>query len=295
MNLLTFDVNGGGNNIYQRFFYPAGEMQVRIQPDKIAWVERADHIRLVANLRSANDLVELHHLVDAIRQIGKAKLHLIVPYLPYGRADRRFVEGDCFGLKVFGSLLVPLGLEKVVTLDVHSAPNALACLPNLVNVSPMPFIEQAILDWAEKNNTRKVVVLFPDEGSVTRYRLPETLWVRHEKIDVLELTCSKKRDPATGKLSGFAVPRAELFGKDATVLIIDDICDGGGTFLGIANELGDRAPRLGLYVTHGIFSRGLTDLNRAFQQIYTANSFVPREQGLTIIDSLQPLLAACRD
>jgi ribose-phosphate pyrophosphokinase len=57
--------------------------------------------------------------------------------------------------------------------------------------------------------------------------------------------------------------------------VIDDLCDGGGTFIGIAQELrkaGITQP-LYLYVSHGIFSKGLEVLFQHFDQIFTTNSF----------------------
>lgn len=99
-------------------------------------------------------------------------------------------------------------------------------------------------------------------------------------FDVLH--AEKERDPKTGKLSGFLVPERKEF-KSNSVLIVDDICDGGGTFLGLAPELYDLD--LYLYVTHGIFSKGLTDLSKSFKHIYTTDSFNHglNHESLTII------------
>ena len=86
------------------------------------------------------------------------------------------------------------------------------------------------------------------------------------------LRCSKKRDPETGKLLGFNVPAKKFF-KTKNVLIIDDICDGGGTFLGIADKLKAYKLDLHLYVTHGIFSQGFEKLKKSFKSIFTTDSF----------------------
>ena len=61
---------------------------------------------------------------------------------------------------------------------------------------------------------------------------------------------------------------------DRRILIVDDICDGGGTFLGLAQELkAKNAGNLYLAVSHGIFSRGFEDLEKVFTKIYTTDSF----------------------
>jgi ribose-phosphate pyrophosphokinase len=82
---------------------------------------------------------------------------------------------------------------------------------------------------------------------------------------------TKHRDAGTGKLSSFAVP--EL--RTHKVLIVDDICDGGGTFVGIARALPENHTHmLGLYVTHGLFSRGIGELVKYFTRIFTTDSLL---------------------
>lgn len=62
--------------------------------------------------------------------------------------------------------------------------------------------------------------------------------------------------------------------KDKNLLIIDDICDGGGTFIQLAEKLkGLGAAKIGLFVTHGIFSKGYKDLNKWFDKIYSCDTY----------------------
>ena len=75
-------------------------------------------------------------------------------------------------------------------------------------------------------------------------------------------------------------------------IIIDDICDGGGTFVGIADKVG-RAP-LGMYITHGIFSQGFDALRERFEHIYTTNSLKKSESApaglVTVFDCLPEMM-----
>jgi ribose-phosphate pyrophosphokinase len=62
---------------------------------------------------------------------------------------------------------------------------------------------------------------------------------------------------------------------DKDLFIVDDICDGGGTFINIARIIKENEQfkgRIYLIVTHGIFSRGFEDLGEYFNGIYTTNS-----------------------
>ena len=110
------------------------------------------------------------------------------------------------------------------------------------------------------------MLISPDGGALKKiYKVSEYLG----GVEVVE--CSKSRDVKTGKLSGFKVYSEDLEGKDC--LIVDDICDGGGTFIGLAAELKNKnAGKLYLAVSHGIFSKGFDSL-RCFDKIFTTNSF----------------------
>jgi ribose-phosphate pyrophosphokinase len=159
--------------------------------------------------------------------------------------------------------------DRLLTLDVHSAVAA-QLMDRLVNVRPEPLILQAITRFAQRIGSNGVTVLFPDEGAATRYDLPDRYGCNVDEVSIQKLYCTKDRDSATGKLLGFNVPHASKF-RHPAVIIVDDICDGGGTFLGIAGKL-DRTD-LGLYVTHGIFSKGFDELHAWFQRIYFTDSF----------------------
>jgi len=74
-------------------------------------------------------------------------------------------------------------------------------------------------------------------------------------------------------------------------LIVDDICDGGGTFLGLAKELKSKnAGKLYLAISHGIFSKGFESLAKDFQKIFTTDSFKTIENKAVVQINLEELL-----
>lgn len=237
---------------FEMFKYPAGELQVRCK----SITHNSDRVLLYTTSR---DIVEIGLCISAIqaRKRPQQRVSLCLPYLPFSRADRRFVPGDCHGLDMFASYLSTLGIHHVYTVDVHSR-FAKQFIPNLVNLSPVSLVDAAQKQFSTKVK-ESVNILVPDAGAKERYR-------------GVPLQASKIRDPATGKLSGFETPSKEELGGQPT-LIIDDICDGGGTFVGLAEQLKAKGvSRLGLYVTHGIFSNGLTKLLQFFDHVYTTDS-----------------------
>ena len=265
---------------YEVFTYPGGEMQVRFKPRLVEKIKEVDGVRIIARIFTPKDIIELALLTSAVEGIGIEKgIQLILPYLPYARADRRFTAGDCFGLETFGNILASMSPSAVITLDAHSAVSELK-IPNIENVSPLPLIEKAIVNFSRVTlGSQTINVLFPDEGAFHRYNqkdlpawsIPDAYSCNVASVELKKFHASKVREPLTGKLTGFDVPEM----PDNPTIMVDDICDGGATFIGIAKELKKRNQEmhLGLYVSHGIFSKTLAPLMEYIEEIYCSNSY----------------------
>jgi ribose-phosphate pyrophosphokinase len=253
--------------------YPAGESQVRIVPSELKKIEAADTILVTARTANGEGLIQLALLTDALNSVNtQARYILALPYIPYGRADRRFVDGDCFGLKVFGELIDALAYNTVVTFDAHSS-KAKRYISNLINISPISVIK-GLMERLKTQHRAYPAIILPDKGALDRLgELTEIGSPYHV------YTCTKKRDVQTGKLLGFDVPKI----SEPYALIVDDICDGGGTFIGIAGEIPETT-QLYLFVSHGIFSQGTKKFFPRFKDIFTTDSFVPKtDEGWLVL------------
>lgn len=251
--------------VYDHFVYPAGESQVRIRTEYVKKVEYATHIFVEYKIHNG-DVMPLALLMDALKYMNPGAYYALdLPYLPYSRADRRFTAGDSHGLSTYGALINDLQFKHISTLDVHST-WAEVYIPGLVSLNPDAKIQGAV-DQIRMNGGRNLAYLLPDAGA-KRYAL-----YNHPVFQA-----AKKRDPETGKLDGFTVPTALQLANVTDLLIVDDICDGGGTFVGLASELIRIVPHihLNLYVTHGIFSKGLEKLSSYFERIFTTTSYYSR-------------------
>ena len=220
-------------------------------------------------VQSFNDMGLLLIAVDALKRAGVKQIELVLPYFPAARQDRVMVAGEPLSVKVYADLINALDLDKVTIFDAHSEV-AIALLNNCKAISNHKFIEQVL------QNLGEVQLIAPDGGALKKiYKLAAYLQGAYPVVE-----CSKSRDVRTGKLSGFKVFVEDLQGADC--LIVDDICDAGGTFMGLANALKEKnAGKLYLAVSHGIFSKGLDSLSQHFTQIFTTNSFndcKPNEQ-----------------
>lgn len=249
------------------FFFPGGEPHAVVPTG-------TGPVLIHAKLRTWDDIGLYLAVADAFRW-ASVRPEVFMPYLPGARQDRVY-SGFPYTSEWMGELL-GLAPYRVTVCDPHSAA-ALRDLDCIKRVLPVTsFIRALARDYD--------YVVCPDEGGRQRAEYA-ALALGHIPV----IYCGKTRDPATGKLSGFYVP--ELPTRDARFLVVDDICDGGGTFVGLAEALG-RVTHLGLYVTHGIFSRGLWPLLQAgYDNIYTTDSFYAADDaargGLLRAESLLP-------
>ncbi|KRD62651.1 phosphoribosylpyrophosphate synthetase [Flavobacterium sp. Root935] len=240
---------------FQSFTFSGGEPHIKINPD----FDRNQKITITHRLNSFNDLGLLCITVDALRRMDVKIIDLFIPYFPAARQDRVMIPGEPLSVKVYADIINALQLNKVFVFDAHSEVTP-ALLSNSTVIPNYTFIKEVLNRIGEN-----VKLISPDGGALKKiYKVSEFLG----GAEVVE--CSKSRDVKTGRLSGFKVYEDDLQGIDC--LIVDDICDGGGTFVGLAEELKNKnAGKLYLAVSHGIFNKGFEVLN-CFDAIFTTNS-----------------------
>ncbi|MBJ2123813.1 ribose-phosphate diphosphokinase [Flavobacterium sp. IB48] len=241
---------------FQSFTFSGGEPHIKIAPD----FDANEKVTITHRLNSFNDLGLLCVTVDALRRMDVKIIDLFIPYFPAARQDRVMIPGEPLSVKVYADIINAMQLNKVFVFDAHSEVTP-ALLNNSTVIPNYTFIKEVLNKIGEN-----VKLISPDGGALKKiYKVSEFLG----GVEVVE--CSKSRDVKTGKLSGFKVYNDDLQGMDC--LIVDDICDGGGTFVGLAEELKKKnAGKLYLAVSHGIFNKGFEVLN-CFDGIFTTNSF----------------------
>lgn len=261
---VTFETRFGGGFLaepmFESMYFPAGEAHVKLIPEK----ERKDvgTLRQYARINNAdgNDLMILQMWADAVHNRNEEAV-LEMPYLPGARADHP--EELIFGAAVYADIINQMNLEKVVVFDPHSH-----VMPDLINnvrvISPTRLIRQHIVGHADRKFPQRYQgIIAPDKGAVER--ATNVALATHLPLYKAE----KVRNPDTGKLSGFA---CETLPEKGKFLVVDDICDGGGTFMGLAEATGLPKERLGLYVSHGVFSGYAYGLLDHFGEIWTTDS-----------------------
>lgn len=248
----------GENNLieYKSFLFAGGEPHIKISNN----FDVAAPITITQRINSFNDLGMICITVDALRRMGVKEINFFIPYFPAARQDRVMIPGEPLSVKVYADIINAMALASITVFDPHSEVTP-ALLNNCITISNHEFIKQVIAKIGTD-----VKLISPDGGALKKiYKVSEFLG----GAEVVE--CSKSRDVKTGKLSGFKVYADDLGGADC--LIVDDICDGGGTFIGLAEALKEKnGGKLYLAISHGIFSKGFDDLAKYFEQIFTTDS-----------------------
>lgn len=219
-------------------------------------IEKGDEVKVVCSLVNTLALMHLLQTANALDHLAAKKRLLVIPYLMAARYDRLMMPGDSFDLEVVAGLINSCGFEKVLLWDVHSAV-ATKLIHNSVNVKNRQMVKSYHLPDA--------VLICPDAGAAKKVK-EYSGWNKNLKEIVY---CNKKRELSTGQITLEVLDPQKCLGKNC--VIIDDICDGGGTFLAIAGQI--KPKHLTLVVTHGIFSKGFTALEQKFNEIIVSDSY----------------------
>ena len=258
--------------------FSGGERHVQIAADILNQLQGT--VQIQAKIHNSQDLMD-YLLIENVLMNQGISIDLEIPYFPYARQDRICATGQAFSLEIMTKLLninteqFPQQRKSLKVWDAHSVVTEKLLHENtrfieIENIQP----SEIILQSNELKNiltAEDTVLICPDAGAKQRTQAIADA-VNQLKNDAIEIVyCEKKRDPLTGKIQNSHVHATDLTGK--TAVITDDICDGGATFIGIAEELKKlNCQHVILYVTHGIFSKGLGVFDGKVDHLYTTNS-----------------------
>jgi ribose-phosphate pyrophosphokinase len=251
--------------------FPGGETLVRIETPQ-AGVDLG--ARIVMRFEGNDDLFNLALLVDAIRRnVNVGRITLDMPYLPYARQDRVCSPGESLSVKVACDFINSLKFDAVFVKDIHSEVGV-ALLDNLRHMTQA----DAAFWFTGALRRDETVLVSPDAGANKKVL---TFAKEHSFDDVVR--ADKLRDTRTGAILDTIVYSEHIGSRN--FLILDDICDGGRTFVELAKKLRPLTEgKIFLYVTHGIFSAGVDVFNGIVDRIYVTNYMGKAA------DSLHPLI-----
>ena len=248
--------------------FPAGEVNVNfLKGNKgISGMQTIDNITIVARLRNSDDIMELLLLKNALDNYvdtADVGIRLSLLYIPYARQDRICNKGEAHSLRVMCDLINNMNFREVLVVDAHSIVST-ALINNCTEVKQETIISED-KELSNKLRSGEYIIVSPDAGSEKKCMAV----AKHFGCNMIRAT--KVRDIATGKIQSIEFVDAIPEGKN--FLIVDDICDGGGTFIPLAELLYPHSDDIDLYVTHGIFSKTVEMLHTRFNTVYTTDSY----------------------
>ena len=218
----------------------------------------------------ANDnLMELLITLDALRRASARRVTAVIPYFGYARQDRKAGPRTPISAKLVANLITEAGANRVLTMDLHAGQiQGFFDIP-VDNLYAGPLFSR---DIRQRFEGREVMIVSPDVGGVVRARAIAS------RLNCDLAIIDKRRERAG--VSEVMNVIGDVRGKHC--VLMDDICDSGGTLVNAATALAAQgAAATSVYVTHGVLS------GTAVSRI--ASSTI---ESLTMTDSIQATDAA---
>jgi len=263
------------NKIIHRLGIPMGDATVSQFSDGEIAVEINENVRgrevFVVQPTCAptnDDLMELIVMVDALRRASAGRITAVVPYFGYARQDRRVRSSRVpISAKVVADMMVGVGVDRVLTVDLHAEQIQGFFDVPVDNVYASP----VLLDDINRQKYENLVVVSPDIGGVVRARaVAKQLGVDLAIID--------KRRPSANVAEVMNLI-GEVDGR--TCLLVDDMVDTAGTLCNAAVALKEKgAVKVIAYCTHPVLSgKALNNLtNSQLDEMVVADSIPLRDE-----------------
>lgn len=246
--------------------FPDGTSQIWQLPEEML---NQKEYKIVWNFAEEREIFDIVNLAMLLEKDPDTYIHLHIPYLPYARQDKDVTNSTTFSLHTFAHIINSCQFDLVTAVDVHSPTKTTQLIKNFENIQ-VEDVHQGIIDrWCVD------CLVYPDAGAASRY----------EHYNVPFTYFDKVRNQTTGEIEGLQCRDFNLVKDSKRFLILDDICDGGRTFIEVAKILKEYNPdaQIVLFVTHGIFSKGKEVLyNAGISDVFTTNSLMNNPMGYEV-------------
>ena len=249
-NVKIFSGRGSqylAEEIARKYGEPLGKVNIQQFSDGEIGVEFKESIRgqfvfLVQSTFSPTDnMMELLLMIDAAKRASAYKVIAVIPYYGYARQDRKDRPRVAIGSKLVANMLTAAGADRVVTMDLHA--------PQIQGYFDIPVdhldSSAIFIPYIENLNLANLTFAAPDVGSANRIREIASYF----EVDMV--ICDKHRKRANEIASMVVI--GEVVDRD--IVLIDDICDTGGTLTKAAGLMMDKGARsVRAFCTHPVLS-----------------------------------------
>jgi ribose-phosphate pyrophosphokinase len=266
--------------------FPDGQQAIDIEPELLKGENRFEIISRLSTFRDLELIIGANQAIKELMRQNydtEVQVSLYIPYFLGARSDRKFKEGGTNYLKnVICPVINSQNFISIKVVDPHSDVLE-ACLNNFQKITNIHIVKAALTKIDNKNGAQdRIVLVSPDGGALKKiFDVAEAFVIPNI------VTAMKHRDVKTGRITHTEVPDLSKYNDEHKFVIVDDICDGGRTFIELAKVIKEQKPNNEIYliVSHGIFSAGFSELNKWFNKIYSTNSYADHEnENLELID-----------
>lgn len=231
--------------------FPDGEVQITLKE-----FTRKDTIKVMCRITNVDELFLVKQVFDILDR-NDVVYDVFISYLMGMRMDRVMDFNRPFTLKIVANILKNSNAREFEILEPHSSRT----------YREFGTYEKSMPEVLNRLDGYQIVI--PDAGAKDRY---EDVFFYDYPADTI--FCSKVRDIETGEILRIQVDNPEVI-SDRPMMILDDLCDGGGTFLGIAEAIRIIKPdaKLNINIVHAVNGVGLQRLSGAFDHVYITNSY----------------------
>ncbi len=233
---------------------------------------RGDFVFLVQSTNSpADNIMELLLMIDAARRASAYKVIAVLPYYGYARQDRKDKPRVAIGSKLIANMLVAAGADRVITMDLHA--------PQIQGYFDIPVdhldSHAVFIPYIENLKLENLTFAAPDVGSTNRVREIANYFSAEMVI------CDKHRKRANEIASMVVI--GDVTGKD--IVIIDDICDTGGTLAKSAALLKEKGARsVRALITHPVLSgKAYENIQNSVLEELVVCDTIPVKKGISKI------------
>jgi ribose-phosphate pyrophosphokinase len=249
-NVKIFSGTGSqylAKKIATKFGDPLGKVNIQKFSDGEIGVEFQESIRgqfvflVQSTFAPTDNLMELLLMIDAAKRASAYKVIAVIPYYGYARQDRKDKPRVAIGSKLVANMLTAAGADRVITMDLHA--------PQIQGYFDIPVdhldSSAIFIPFIEDLNLENLTFAAPDVGSANRIREIASYF----EVDMV--ICDKHRKRANEIASMVVIGEV----ADRDIVLMDDICDTGGTLAKAAALLKDKgAKSVRAFCTHPVLS-----------------------------------------
>ncbi len=209
------------------------------------------------------NLMELLIMMDTFVRASAERVTAVVPYFGYARSDKKDRPRVPIAAKLVANLIVTAGAQRVLTIDLHA--------PQIQGFFDIPvdhlYAAPIVVEYFKSNPIENLIVVAPDTGGAERAR------AYAKRLDVGIALCDKRRERAN--VADVMNIVGDVKGKNC--LIVDDMCDTGGTICKVAEAL-HKAGANEVYAcfTHAVLSgKAVENINRSYLKKVIVTNTIP--------------------